>query len=310
MKFKRKHTKILLKYSAWTLLAIGVERWCFRETAGFRDNKILSSFQYEKKWDHQELSEEKKKLIDTILDQPFTYIGHGGTIYCFASLDNKYVIKFFKHQHLEEHSFLSRISLPSFLEKYRLVYLQQKEKKNKHKRKDFLFASLLLAEEKIPSETAIIHLQLNKSPKFKKTITLYDKIGIKHSIPLDQTEFILQKKADLLVPLLCKMIDESKTEEVKHVIDSFFVNIRTRCDQGLHDRDPHPSINFGYVDGQVVEIDIGSFSLDESLKDPKKQKEVMASITKSLTKKLSSEKSKVIEAYINEKLESLYPSDI
>jgi len=303
----KKRYNILLKYFIWTLVAFGIERWCYMQTGGFRESKILSPPTLEKQWGDEEISLEKQKLLDEILDQPFTYIGQGGTSYCFASLDNRYVIKFLKHKRIEGKSFLSEIHLPPVLEKYKLAYVNKQAVKHRRKSKEFLFTSFLLAEKNIPLETAIIHLQLNKNPEDKRQLTIFDKIGVKHRIPLNQTHFAIQRKATLLIPLLLTMTNENRIEEAKQVIDSLFSNLQTRCNQGLHDRDPHPSINFGVVEGKVVEVDIGSFSPDERLKERLIQKEVIGSIIASVRKKLILHKSYILDAYTKEKLETLYP---
>lgn len=300
-----KNRKKYVKYTLFFLLAVGVERFCYQQTAGFRESKILSTLDHEEKWDTEPLTEEKKGQLNAILDQPFYYAGHGGTSYCFASKDGNYVIKFFKHQHLKEDSWISKVTLPSFLEERRQKFLKKKEKEKTHKRRDFLFTSFLLAGERIPEETGIIHLQLNKSKDFARTLTLYDKIGVQHKIPLDQTEFVLQRKAEMIFPYLYRLIDAKQTDEAKRAIDSLFVNLQTRCSKGLADRDPHLSINFGYIDGKAVEIDIGSFSIDEGLQDRTRQKEVISVIAKSLTKKLSAKSAHELEEYVNLKLQSL-----
>lgn len=303
MKSKRSRKKYL-KYTFFFLLAVGVERFCYQQTAGFRESKILSTLDCEEKWNTAPLTQEKKEQLHAILDQPFYYAGHGGTSYCFASEDGCYVVKFFKHQHLKESSWLSKVKLPSFFEERRQRYLEKKEKKQIHKRRDFLFTSFLLAGEHIPEETGIIHLQLNKSKDFAKELVIYDKIGVQHKIPLDQTEFVLQRKAEMIFPYLYRLIDANKIDEAKRAIDSLFANLQTRCSKGLADRDPHLSINFGYIDGKAVEIDIGSFSLDESLKDTARQKEVISVIARSLTKKLSARSAHELEEYTNRKLQS------
>lgn len=304
----KKRLSTALKYSIWILTAFGIERWCYMQTGGFRESKILSTNPPEKIWGDDEISIEKQMLIDEILNQPFSYIGKGGTSYCFASLDNNYVIKFFKTRRVEGTSFLSEIRLLPALEKYKLAYVNKQGIKHKHKRKEFLFTSLLLAEKKIPLETAIVHVQLNKNLRGNKDLTIYDKIGVRHTIPLNQTQFVIQRKATMLIPLLIRMTKENRIEEGKQVIDSLFSNLQARCNQGLHDRDPHPSINFGVIDGKVVEVDIGSFSLDERLKERIKQKEVIGSIIASVRKKLILHKSYILDAYTKEKLETLYPS--
>lgn len=255
-----KYKKILLALAIF-VSAVVLERLCFKATAGFRPYKILSDLPLDDCYGPKSLPDDEKIQIETILDQPFHYIGHGGCVYCFASEDNKYVIKFFKHQHLSGHHMLEHVPLGRFYAPVKKHIIDGWHAKKAHKRKDFLFTSFELAKAHLPKETALIHLQLSRKGPFSQEIKLYDKIGCVHKIALNKAEFILQRRAELLIPYLIEKEKIGHLDEGQSVIDSLFALIQKRCAAPLLDRDLAVDINFGVVDGMAVEIDTGSFSL-------------------------------------------------
>ncbi len=248
------------------LLLIGVERFCFRQTAGFRESKILSSLPSDPRWALPILSVEKRKEIQALLDQPYSYIGHGGTCYCFESKDKKNILKFLKHQHMNPVHWSEKIPLPEALVPLRQKHVLAWKEKLAHKQPEFLFTSFLIAYQELKEETGLIHIQINKDDPFTQEVTLYDKIGAKHSISLKDTEFVLQKKAELLFPHLGALTKTHATEEIKQSIHSIIALLLKRYEKGISDRDPNLLINFGFIEGTAIEIDIGSFTKRE--KDP------------------------------------------
>ena len=58
-------------------------------------------------------------------------------------------------------------------------------------------------------------------------------------------------------------------EAAKSCIDSILNLIVERCEKGIRDRDPNIRTNFGFIDeNQAIELDLGSYTKDESLKTP------------------------------------------
>lgn len=236
------------------LIFIAIERLCFWETKGFRLHKIVSALPYDSQWE----SVNPPADISALLNQPYFFIGSGGTCYSFVSQDGQTVIKFFKHQHLLPNRRLK--CLPGFLDTLLINWSLAKEKQFAHKRIDFLFKSCKIAHDELKNQTGIIHLQLNKSPKFKQNLILYDKIGCRHTIDLSNTEFVLQKRATLVYDLLKQWQKEGNIEKSQRCIDQILSLIIDRHKRGIADRDPNVEINFGMADNRIIEIDVGSFS--------------------------------------------------
>ena len=88
-------------------------------------------------------------------------------------------------------------------------------------------------------------------------------------------------------------------------IDSLIVNVRARCSRGIHDRDPHPSINFGYHNDEAIEIDLGSYSMNESLKNSDNEKTEVTKILKLVRKKLNHFKWFELADYVDRQIETI-----
>jgi hypothetical protein len=134
----------------------------------------------------------------------------------------------------------------------------------------------MLAYSQAKERTGLLHIHLNKTEGLYPTVTLIDAIGIRHTIDLDRTEFILQKKADLLYPYIDHLVHTQKTEEAKRCIDDLFACLLTFYKNGAIDRDRSLQNNFGLVDGSVIALDLSSFALDEAIAQPENTKKELA----------------------------------
>src|SRR5271166_494426 len=129
-----------LKWLFALLLFLSVERFCHRQTEGFRLQKIASQLPYRADWATPPAS----KAIQTLLSQPYRFLGSGGQCYAFVSQDGTAVIKFFKHHHMRP----SRLLLP-------------KQKQQRKERLENLFSSFKIANDLLKEETALLFLHLN-----------------------------------------------------------------------------------------------------------------------------------------------------
>lgn len=226
-------------------LLIGLERFIRTQTNGFRLAKTSVDFPYSHDWEV-----EKENDLPEVLNQPFYFLDSGVQCYAFLSEDKTTVLKLFKHYHAGLSSKqLRKLPLPSFLDWVKEDILQKREK-----RIDYIFSSAILAYQKLPDQTGVFHLNLNEQTEKYGTLTIFDKIGIRHEIDLNQTPFALQKKADLIFSYL-----ENHPDQTPNVIDSLFSCIQNRNSLGIANSDPIIDTNFGVTDGKVVEIDVGSF---------------------------------------------------
>lgn len=251
--------------------------FCKKQTAGFTLRTIYSS--ESTPYPYEELSPLPSAQLEKILNQPFYYLGKGAQAFAFVSQDNHYVIKFFRHKHpshlLQPIYFL----LPSAIKSR----LEGRVKKRKLKLyKDFF--SYTLAYQMLPQETGLLYLHLRKTDHLHQTVTLYDKIGVKHQVYLDEVEFIIQQKAEHIYPTLTKWIEEGELMRAKKSLTQLIALFKKRCELGIFDKDPDLQTNLGFVGDTPIQFDIGRFKLDPAESDPKIYVDELIRITDFLCK--------------------------
>jgi hypothetical protein len=217
---------------------------------GFAVSKVVSSLSSCPEW---EMEKPCSFGIASLLRQPFHFLGDGAQIYAFESEDRQYVIKFFKKKHLEPKWWMHALS-PFF----------QHQIKRKEKQLSEIFTSCKIAYEKLPLQTGVVYLHLNPTPSLIQPLSVTDQHGKRHLIPLDRCSFIVQRKAELIYERL-KRLEKKEQHDALEAIASL---IRSRCAEGIGDRDQGVRNNYGFLDDQAVQIDIGSLYRDESVKTP------------------------------------------
>jgi hypothetical protein len=220
-------------------LLVAISRFCLLQTDGFTLAKIRSRLPFDPRWEMARNNEEAR----AILTQKFRYLAKGAQCYVFASEDNRYVIKFFR-QKLYHASSLQR-------EKKRLQKKLALEKD---------FQSYCLAYKELKEETGLLFLHLNKSRTFSSPLILIDKIGVEHAINPNDYEFFIQKKALLIPEQIEIAMKQGGAHAAKAALVSLFSMIQGRIDKEIADADANLKKNFGFCDGQAIQIDIGRFS--------------------------------------------------
>ncbi len=252
----------LFPFLAFTTVALFV-RW---QTAGFRWHKIEGDFAYDTRWELQ-LSEEEQQKIIALLQQPFSYLGKGAQCYAFASADGNYVIKFPRLHKMRSPLWLrlaAKISGFTVIQR-----LDRDYSKNRESEREKHFLSYMIAYKQLKEATALVYLHLNQTPEWGFTTTFYDKIGCAYQLDLGKSYFLLQKRASWLVPELERMMKEGGEERAKQLIDGLLARLLERAKLGLFDQDPHITNNFGLIDGEVVQIDIGRYQAGPEHTKPK-----------------------------------------
>ena len=237
--------------------------------------------------------------IKSVLDQPFDYLGHGKQCYVFTSRDNRFVIKFFNFSSNHRPSWLRFVRLPQFL-KWEKIWAR-KERRGR----DFFRGYCLdqCVQELFPAMTATLHVGFENSSH--RELILYDKKHQKHSIQLDNTAFVLQRKASPFLP----WIEESFGTEAlfRKRIGAYLDLLLMRADLGIHDPDGRLLDHIGLVDERLVFIDQGRICFEQEIARGSLLKEKMFKETKEMRKflsKISSEKLHMFEEELAEKLSS------
>ena len=233
----------------------GWQRWDSRGE-GFRLYKIQSSPSYDPRWETSfsslELDEAKEAL-----NQPYRYLAHGFQCYAFVSQDDKYVLKFFRHQRLRLPRLIMTIpSFPIFDEwrKRRLLTLSR--------RKDYLLRSFKTAWDLAKDENILIMVHLNATKGVFPNVEIRDLLDNRYSIDLDNYQFMLQRKADHIKTTLTSLMEEGKVDEAKKRVDAIF-ELFTHCaKKGIQDHDGAliRKNNLGFFEDRAIYIDGGKLA--------------------------------------------------
>lgn len=294
--------KNIQKFLVWFLLACaviyGAGRLYFYVTAGFTVGNISSNLAYDSRWDTGVLPKEKKAFIQKALSQDYTYLGKGCQSYVFLSADGKYVLKFFKYQRFRPQEWLSYFSFIPAVDAYRLAKIDKKQEKL-----NSVFSSWKVAFDELQAETGITYIHLNKTKDLGVDLKIIDKMGFEHHLNLDDYEFMLQRRAEMLTSTIDHLMKDGKAEEAKHLIDDLLGVILSEYKRGLGDNDHALMQNTGVLDGHPVHIDVGQFVRNEKFKDLNVAKQELFNKTYKFRfwlKKQHPELAKFLEQRLNE----------
>jgi hypothetical protein len=235
--------------------------FCNKQTGGFSILRITPLLPDGLKWDTTPLTESECLEVESALKQSFHYLGCGGQCYAFASEDGRYVIKFFitPFRLFSSHALQT---LPIFSTKK----CTQKTKRALSKlQRDF--SSYQIANDILKEETGVLYMHLTKSTHLKKQLRIVDKLGIAHTLDLDQFAFAIQRKADLAFTHLRALIESGELELAKAAMRSLIALCIERDRKGIDDHDAKIHRNFGFIENRPLFIDIGRFVHDASRKE-------------------------------------------
>jgi hypothetical protein len=239
-RFLRKFILFCLFLAAVFAAPVGIKRL----TGGFQVRKMEFDFPY------QGSSEKEMSLeIRTVLKQPFHYLDRGSQCYVFESEDKKSVIKFFR--------FDSKYKLYRAFANFLL--LRGTPRENLKPKADLLFKACKLAYERVPKETGLLYIHLDKTSYGLPILKCKDAIGRSYFFPLDRYRFVIQKKAELLTHVLERHFKSGNEEEISQCVDSLFKLIRSRTAKAIYNSDPNLSRNIGFLEGEAIEIDFGNY---------------------------------------------------
>lgn len=237
----------IFKLCIFALLLLPLARLCHFATDGFRLSKIENNtFDSELSYSCEE---ELQALA--LLNQSFTYLARGKQSFVFASEDGKYVLKLLNN-HYQWNICLLNLLPPLSWRNAQLAY--------NLKKKQLTLQSYELAQHELHDETGVIYLHLKNTDHLKQTATIRDKLGIAHTIDLDKTAFILQKRAIPAYAQLEEWIKHSETAKAKEAIVSLLALLHTRIQKQIADKDPLIRTNVGFLNGKALFLDLGPFS--------------------------------------------------
>lgn len=254
----RKSTFLTLAF----LMMVGIILTYTKLTDGFSLKEVTSSLEFDPSRETFPPSEMLKQELNEAFLQPFKYVGKGCQFYAFESQDHKYILKFFKHKHLRPLQWIRTLPIPRFL----LGYAEKKINK-REERIAKLFSSCKLAYEELSIETGVVFLHLNRTPVISPRVTLYNKLGLKHQIDLNDYEFVLQQRGIPAKTMLKNLASENDATKIQAKIHQLLDVVVLRCEKGIRDEDRAFVQNIAFLpdEERAIFVDIGQFVKDASI---------------------------------------------
>jgi hypothetical protein len=228
-----------------------------KEEKGFSLAKIASSLPFDPRYATPPPTAEQKLQLQEIFSQRFDYLGGGAESFCFVSEDGHYVIKFFKMAYFLPKPWIQMF--PFYLFKTNLLSHYWERRSSRLPR---TFAAHRCAYEELQEQTGVIFAHLNKTNSWQHAIRVRDEDGKEFLVPLDTTEFVLQKRAVPAFQYIKACLQKTGEAGAERALTALFEMIAYRLREGWIDLDKGISTNYGFIDGKPVQIDLGHLEHD------------------------------------------------
>lgn len=245
-----------------------LEHFCHTQTDGFS----LSRIQFSKEKPEPGSPD---KAIQPLLNQHYRYFGRGNQSYVFVSEDGQYILKFFKYVHHAPPEWTAKIPL---LNKFKPFSLKKIKKIAWKRNRDF--QGYQLAFDLFREESGLLCIHLHPSENVYPAITIHDKFNIAHHLDLNNTPFVLQKRAVPAYTQFSHWIKNGEIEKVQQGIDRLFKLCRQRLAKNLEDDDTNFYSNCGFVGETPILIDPGHFTVNPTLSHEPELQEVTLQLKK------------------------------
>jgi len=212
------------------------------KTGDFRPASITSPFPLQQGGGPPPKISQKMKAI---LNQPFSFLGYGNQTFAFESLDERYVLKFFRFGYFAQHGEKGKRKLERVFQGYQLAYNEDR------------------------NNSALLYFHPHTTHDLLPTTTLIDSFGIQHAIPLDSVAFILQKKGRTSRQIIMDHLNLEDVAGAKFRIRQLFDMYVQEYKCGIYDHDYNIMLNTGFVEGRPMRIDVGKIEKKDKLKDPR-----------------------------------------
>ncbi len=215
----------------------------------FNYSKIHTRQGYNHRWDFGPLSNQQQEVIKSLTQSPLKPLHSGQYYYIFSSADNKYVVKFIKQRNIDPKHIISFFPLPKELEALKRDFLNSMKNN-----RGSIFNSFQISYERIPDLTGVVYLHLNRTKSINKSVELQVTQNKKIQIKLDDTEFIVQKKAQPITLNDLKVLPNVYTllsEVVKMHGDKLKKGVKDGCTLKIK--------NLGIIDGKIVQLNTTQF---------------------------------------------------
>lgn len=304
-----KSVSILKKIFLYGLLVIAVcfisARIYFALTDDFRVGNITYEVPYKSFLEIDPEDKISENELNSILDQPYSYIGKGAQSYVFGSADDKYVIKFFKFKHLKPSIFWEWMPSIGPLKTYKDKLAARKQRKLLG-----VFRAHKLAYDVDRAQSGLVFIQLNISQNPRRSVTVINKMGMKVDIDLEHIPFILQKKGVTLRSALTELLDKYDLDTVEKRVGQIFEMYANEYAMGIYDHDHGVMRNTGFIDDKPLHLDVGKLAKKSSMLQKKFAREDADIVTKSIKQWLNKNYPKeyqILEPSIDQQVEHYFP---
>lgn len=239
-------------YSILFLIAFNtLEHTCHKLTDGFSLSRIQFPSQKNQASAHPPHPE--------LLSQPYYYYGCGHQCFAFISEDGQTILKFFKYADHAPPSWTAKIPLLNRIKSFRpcrIQYVLWKKERD--------FKGYMLAFEQFKEESGLLDLHLRPTTCEYPTLTLYDKLSIRHQLDLNKVPFVLQRKAIPAYTQFSHWIANGDIEKARRAITEILSLCSHRISQQIDDYDADFHSNLGFFKESPIYIDPGRFSLSST----------------------------------------------
>ncbi len=272
-----------------------IARFCHHQTKGFALSKISGNFPLENPSLENQLTLPPTAVCK--FDQKFRFLGRGAQSFVFVSEDNQIILKLFNNRYQKKISFLSFLCNLPLIKNWALKQKELFEKKLENS-----FTSYQLAFDEMADQTALLYLHLNPTSDLPHKLTLVDPLNISHQIDPNQFAFLFQKKVEMVYPSLQNWITSGKEEMAKRAIASLIQLFIWKWEHSIEDNDPLIRTNYGFLDTQAIQIDVGPLSKRDELEEKTLFKQEIARIMSSLKNWLAGNAPQLL-SYLDQELD-------
>ncbi len=180
----------------------------------------------------------------------------------FESLDHQYVIKFFNPRETVEKKWFSRFKKIAPLCSLKWIfnaYFKKTERINS------LMDFYQTGFNELKEEAALVYVHLSASTVLDKKLHVVDKSGTEREIDLKSSPFVLQRKGDLVLGELNRLLKEGKTEVLKKRFVQLYDLFSSRAQKGFSDPFQMLEKNYVFIEARAVQIDLGRMERDLGL---------------------------------------------
>lgn len=233
-------------------------------TDGFTIHDILTDLSYNPSLETRLLIPDEQQELEKAINQSYHYLKKDKQFFTFLSQDGQYVIKFINYKSTGPESWVEYFPQGHTV----LKYPQEITDRRIPTLQDY-YASWKMAFDYLKQETGLVFMHINKSKEFNKKLSLYDKLGLFHSIDLNQTIFCVQRKTDLLYPTLIRYRQNGELKKAQDLIVNLLKLFEIEYRNEICDKNSYWLQDIGILqNGYPVKLDIGKFGKNAQMKIP------------------------------------------